>query len=113
MTPELKAMMLEWLDSDDPIKRKHAENRLKIGDTPSDPASYPHLLTQAGTVVKAAMGFALDGFHRVDEQEHDRRLSICQACEHFDAEQNRCRRCGCYLAVKPWLQRESCPDGKW
>lgn len=32
MTPELKAMMLEWLDSDDPIKRKHAENRLKIGD---------------------------------------------------------------------------------
>ena len=33
--------------------------------------------------------------------------------EHFDAEQERCRKCGCWVSIKTYLKAEKCPIGKW
>lgn len=40
------------------------------------------------------------------------RLAICQACEAFDVEHQRCKMCGCTM-VKLMLATEKCPLGKW
>jgi hypothetical protein len=34
-------------------------------------------------------------------------------CEHLDAAADRCRKSGCYLALKLWVARERCPIEKW
>jgi hypothetical protein len=49
----------------------------------------------------------------VSDNEKDRRLSICRSCEFFIKEQERCSKCGCYMAIKTYLKAESCPVGKW
>jgi hypothetical protein len=43
------------------------------------------------------------------------RMEICQACERFRPEDERCAHpgCGCYLRLKTWLVSERCPAGKW
>jgi len=49
----------------------------------------------------------------VDESEKSRRLSICNSCEFYIKDQERCSKCGCYMAVKTYLKAEKCPVGKW
>ena len=42
-----------------------------------------------------------------------KRWSICEGCEHFDAPEEGCKECGCYLPHKikdPW---GDCPLDKW
>jgi hypothetical protein len=73
------------------------------------PIEYPPLATQAATAVVAAARFVKSGFATVDQAEFDRRHAICAACEHFDAAQNRCKKCGCSLSYKPWSKAEKCP----
>jgi hypothetical protein len=75
--------------------------------------AYPSLVTQAGSALKAAAGFIASGGAVVTREEHDRRRGICGACEHLDAARDRCRKCGCFLAAKPWMAREHCPIQKW
>jgi Family of unknown function (DUF6171) len=87
------------------------------GGDPGPALHYPPVATMAGnllgaigrTVAAVATGQAV----KVTQEEHDRRYSVCLECPELDKEQNRCRRCGCALALKPWLTRESCPLEKW
>lgn len=80
---------------------------------PGPPAEYPPIATQITSVVGAAARFVASGFATVDQEEYDRRRSICEACEHFDAARDRCRKCGCGLKAKPWMRSESCPEKRW
>ncbi len=83
----------------------------------SDDQQYPPISTQLRTAASAAgraVTAAVTGQPvRVSVEERDRRQAICHACDEFDPAENRCRRCGCSLAVKPWLKTEVCPIGKW
>jgi hypothetical protein len=47
------------------------------------------------------------------DEEAKRRLSICNGCEFFNSQQQRCGKCGCKMAVKTYLRAEKCPVGKW
>jgi hypothetical protein len=49
----------------------------------------------------------------VSEEEKQKRLNICNSCEFFIKESQRCSKCGCYMAVKTYLKAEKCPVGKW
>ena len=74
---------------------------------------YPPLLTQAGNVIKAAIGFSESWFKIADEAEQGRRIEICHACEFFDHAQGRCRKCGCFGGWKAWIASQKCPIDKW
>lgn len=74
---------------------------------------YPPLVQQAKNLAKSVLTFAKTKCKMVDQAEFDRRHAICEACDQFDAKQNRCMKCACYLAVKPWGKAESCPLGLW
>lgn len=50
---------------------------------------------------------------RISDEMANNRLSICKSCEFFNQVQQRCGKCGCYMAVKTYLKAERCPIGKW
>lgn len=81
---------------------------------PPDPApSYPPLAEQLGNALAAAGRFAASGFARVGRAEFQRRRAICMGCPSLDRAANRCKECGCVMALKPWSKAERCPLGKW
>ena len=47
---------------------------------------------------------------RTEASEYERRLQICDACEHLL--NGMCRRCGCFVAVRGAAARNYCPDPK-
>lgn len=60
-------------------------------------------------IKKALSGESLTVSNEVKEQ----RMDICKNCEHYDAEQIRCKECGCMLEYKTGFALDSCPLNKW
>jgi Family of unknown function (DUF6171) len=50
---------------------------------------------------------------RLDDSAATQRLNICRGCEFFNGAEQRCTKCGCFMAVKTYLKAEKCPVGKW
>ena len=44
---------------------------------------------------------------------HRERMAICRECEFYLAEQEKCKKCGCYMNAKTKLETAKCPVGKW
>lgn len=61
----------------------------------------------------AAAKWALSGFPVVTQDEQNKRLDICDECDHLYTEAARCNLCGCYVKVKAWMSTEHCPQEKW
>lgn len=82
---------------------------------------YPSIYKMAENAVGAVVDFIRDGGKLVDENEQKRRLEICTGnqekgiptCENYDSSQNRCTKCGCFLALKTNISSGGCPIGKW
>ena len=92
MTPELYSMLRKWLESGDDAQKNHAAHRLSLPDATDfkpDPLEYPTLFQQAmnlAVAVGAVVAGAILGEPiSVDQEEQDRRLAICHACEFWDA----------------------------
>ena len=49
----------------------------------------------------------------VEQDEAGKRKAICNGCEFFNKQSERCLKCGCYMAVKVYLKASHCPIGKW
>jgi hypothetical protein len=68
----------------------------------------------AGRVITAA---ASGQPVQASDEEFQRRMRICGACEFLDKASQRCVKCGCFVAAqvigKARLATESCPIGKW
>jgi hypothetical protein len=67
----------------------------------------------AQSVLRNAQSVAAGNPLKIDEVTAQSRLSICKGCEFYNAMQERCMRCGCFMAVKTHLKAEKCPVGKW
>lgn len=50
---------------------------------------------------------------KISNEDANDRLNTCRACSFFDLAQERCKKCGCKLAIKTYLKAEKCPIGKW
>ena len=74
--------------------------------------NYPSLGEQAKNLAETAAAVARDP-RWVDDAEYERRMKICRACNLFDAQQVRCRKCGCKLRGKARFKAGSCPIQKW
>lgn len=49
----------------------------------------------------------------VSKEIEEKRMEKCRKCISFDEGKNRCRECGCFLAIKAKLNTAACPSGKW
>lgn len=48
-----------------------------------------------------------------DKETFEFRKSICDSCEYKEKVLNRCKLCGCFLALKQRHKQSSCPIMKW
>jgi uncharacterized paraquat-inducible protein A len=77
----------------------------------------PSIPAMAGNLTKSVINNAKSVISgnslKTSPEEANRRLSICKGCEFFNSQQERCGKCGCYMAVKTYMKAERCPVGKW
>ena len=73
---------------------------------------YPSKKQQLKNLVKTASQVARDP-RLVSKEEGDRRRKICNTCEYFDKDRNRCKKCGCALKAKIAFKSARCPLNKW
>jgi hypothetical protein len=92
-----------------PAERDALIARIAQGGEPQLPSA----LRMAGNFVKAAVKHVGDGMRKVELQEYQQRLEICNDC--LLRVKNRCTHesCGCFLDKKAWWASEECPLEKW
>lgn len=73
---------------------------------------YPSMGQQARNLLNTAKNVARDPT-LVTNAQFDERMGICKACPFYDAEQNRCTKCGCLLKGKARFRASDCPDNRW
>ena len=56
---------------------------------------------------------SIQGSERTPEEEYQRRLRVCQACDFLV--NGMCRHCGCFVEVRAVKRGQHCPDPtpKW
>lgn len=76
--------------------------------------SLPQMAKNLGRdVVKNVQSVAQGNPINASSEEVQKRKSICQGCEYYNSFQDRCTKCGCFLAVKTYLKASHCPINKW
>lgn len=55
---------------------------------------------------------------KVDKKEREARYSLCKECPEYGISllflnKDKCKQCGCIMAIKTWLKQSSCPLNKW
>lgn len=81
-----------------------------VPSLPSMTAMAKNVLGSLGRVVQAV---ATGQNVRLGKAAAEARLAICKVCPFFRHVDERCSKCGCYMAVKTYLRAEKCPVGKW
>ena len=82
-----------------------------------DVSTFPSAFQQARNLVKdiwragknAAQGLPVIA----PAEEGFKRLQICEGCDKFDKDTQRCKECGCFMKTKTQLAGASCPLNKW
>lgn len=77
------------------------------------PVEMPSLIQQATNFTKSTIKHVTTGAKNADMNLQQQRLDICNDCSFYDKENDRCKKCGCFLKVKTkWLSSQ-CPLKKW
>lgn len=88
-----------------------ASATIAAGEPPAASPQFPGKFAQAWNLATSLVAFVADGCKTVSKDEYRERLDICDACE-FRSD-NRCERCGCFLALKAQGRAFKCPENKW
>ena len=75
--------------------------------------NFPPMRQQIASAAKAVVNWVTSGAPIRTKAEQESLLTICRGCEHFAADLQRCRQCGCAMPLKVRLDTEHCPLGKW
>jgi hypothetical protein len=67
---------------------------------------------QIKNFTSSIINYTKSGFKNVTTEEYKERINVCNNCEYLD-KNNRCSECGCFVAVKNWMESEKCPKNKW
>lgn len=73
----------------------------------------PTIVEQIQTLGMEGYHWASSGFPTTTDEEREARLEICRGCSQYDAEQKRCRACGCFVEEAAVMATKECPDNKW
>jgi hypothetical protein len=95
------------------LMRKLEEIKKSIPKGVSYPSTAQMIKNAAQSVVKNVQSVIEGNSLSVSSEEANLRLNVCKTCPYFDKDQERCKQCGCKMAVKTYLKAEKCPIGKW
>ena len=90
---------------------KAAKERYYKDNPEKDPKPMPSLLSQAKNFGKSVIKHVSNGMQNAPEHIVNSRLEICGSCEHLS--EDRCSKCGCFVAMKASWSSEECPVQKW
>jgi tetratricopeptide (TPR) repeat protein len=93
------------------VESKSSHASTSVAQPHEVPLGKPGLLRMAFSSVTAITRFIGSGLKTVPRSAYEKRLAICETCEHFTGV--RCRVCGCFANVKASMFYEECPIGKW
>lgn len=83
----------------------------------NDKPNYPSLARQGVNLAKLATAAARQAVAGnavyVPAEVKNQRLAICKSCTHYDPNQGRCKKCGCFLEAKTSFAASECPVLKW
>jgi len=84
---------------------------------PEEEKQMPSLLQMAfnlsGTTKDIIENAVKNGVIIAEENEANKRIDICCACEFLDKEHIRCTQCGCNMKIKTRFIASKCPKNKW
>jgi uncharacterized paraquat-inducible protein A len=95
------------------IKQNRLRSLTSVNNKPQFPSMGQMAKNLGGEIVKNVQSVAAGNSLKADDNEANRRKSICHGCQYFHKSQDRCTKCGCYMAVKVYLKASNCPIGKW
>jgi hypothetical protein len=55
----------------------------------------------------------LDATRYISKDDRNTRLGICKGCDRLFKPTGTCKQCGCFMGLKTWIDRATCPLGKW
>lgn len=50
---------------------------------------------------------------RLLAQNKVERLAVCEGCQHYNKQINRCLKCGCNMSLKTMYAGSRCPINRW
>lgn len=110
MPEELKKLVRQTMTPPPPPEPVVVEQPSEELSLPSMTQMAKNVLGSLGKTIKAA---ASGQGVKVTQETAEARLAICRTCPFFRHTDERCSKCGCYMAVKTYLRAEKCPVGKW
>lgn len=75
--------------------------------------SLPPKKTMAANVLKSGVQAVKSLGKQVSKEEQEQRHNICNSCEWYRTEDDRCAMCGCWTSHKVKLEAWHCPIKKW
>ena len=51
--------------------------------------------------------------NKVSIEIQESRYAICQECPFLYKPTDTCKKCGCFMKIKTFMPKQSCPIGKW
>jgi hypothetical protein len=97
----------------DELKRILIENAKNNKNGYAMPSKYQMAKNLAQTTAATVKTVFSGESPTINSSEADKRKAICNGCDAFDKANERCTKCGCYMAVKAYLKAAKCPLGKW
>jgi hypothetical protein len=79
--------------------------------------SFPPLFQQmknfGGAMTRLGGAIVQGNQVKATDEEVAKRQAICNDCEYYAKDSQRCQKCGCFLKIKIKLETEHCPIQKW
>jgi hypothetical protein len=102
----------------DQLKNRLQQTRInQLASSNKQPNQFPSKIQMAKnigqSIVRNVTSVAAGNGLKISEEDAQSRLAICRGCDFFNKDQERCTKCGCYMATKTYLKAEKCPIGKW
>lgn len=114
--PAYKHLLQKYSGPEGNVERKSCCGKtLQSGSL--NTGSFPPLVQQMRNAIGAVsrLGGAIVHGNQVKatEEEVAKRQAICDGCEYYAKDSQRCQKCGCFLKIKIKLETEHCPIQKW
>jgi predicted TIM-barrel enzyme len=87
--------------------------KMQSSNKPQMPSVSNMIYNASKSIVNNIQSVAAGNPLNMSDEGAKNRLDICKSCDFFDSVQERCAKCGCFMAVKTYLKAEKCPMGKW
>jgi hypothetical protein len=97
------------------LKKMIQENKIRSLESSNKkmPSSFQMAKNLGSDILKNVKSISQGNPINSDQSEIEKRKNICNSCEFFISDSQKCSKCGCNMAIKTYLKASVCPIGKW